>query len=446
MALALVSCASETIAIDGGSSETSGDGDGPSNPLESLECAGVLRLEPTTARAWLMDGGAEIELPLVDDSEALLMVGAAAGDYVAVARVDRMGDDWTSIVHVFSRSSGELLWTREIPDKIHQMWITEDGWITGQIKGVWGILMSDTVAIELEHHKPVGPRVLDHVATEHYVGSGPGEHNRSGWVDLDDLSWQQPVTGETYAGVDVDGFTFEFGKVMVDGTSVYVRARPGEAETIVLPFEPPLEYWGLGRLERAGRYRLIRQVDRWDYTQLHLARVDIDAGEAVLVDPELPPGWSFFDCWDRHIWLDSEGRVFYELRRDASARVWAYDIDEDTWTPVGLEFGNIADIEVTPLSRDVLSLRGRPNNDTCSADWSGEPPEDALTGWSLQLVRREPALALVVPPDRRLTLVDGQQRCAASLLEEDGWEVRPLDGSDTVIDLGPGTGDWIWLD
>lgn len=452
MALALASCGSGPIAADGGSGETSdGDGDGPSNPLESLECAGALRLEPTTARAWLMDGGTMIELPIEGEGEAYSMVGTAAGDYLAVARVDRMGDDFTSIVHVFSRSSGERLWTREIPDLIHQMWITEDGWITGHIKGVWGILMSETVAIELERHKPLGPRVLDHVAGEHYVPNdvGYGGTSQAGWVDLDDLSWQQPMVGGVvalYGQIDVDGLTFEFNKVMDDGTSVFVRARPGEVETIELPFEPPPEYWGLRIMARAGRYRLIRQSDEWDFTQFHLARVDIDAGEAVLVDPELPPGWSFFDCWDRHIWLDSEGRVFYELRRDASARVWAYDIDEGTWTPVGLELADISDISVEQLSRDVFSLRGLGNGDLCSAEWPGEPPENALIGWSLHLLRREPALALRLPAQIELTLIDEQQRCAASLLEDDGWEVRPLDGSDVVIDLGPGTGDWIWLD
>jgi hypothetical protein len=42
-------------------------------------------------------------------------------------------------------------------------------------------------------------------------------------------------------------------------------------------------------------------------------------------------------------------------------------------------------------------------------------------------------------------LIDRGQRCAASIGEA-GWQVRALDDSGAVIDVDPGTGQWLWLD
>src|SRR5262245_11307141 len=115
--LALAACGSGPISIDGGSDETgdgdgnndaddgetsdgnndSGDGDG--DPV-GLACAdenglvpGVLRLEGAPARAWMIEGGEEIELALEGDDSAEWLVGAAAGDHVAVARNDGQWDE-----------------------------------------------------------------------------------------------------------------------------------------------------------------------------------------------------------------------------------------------------------------------------------------------------------------------------------------------------------------
>ena len=467
--LALAACGSGPISIDGGDSGETGDGDengdgdgddtgngdGDGDPA-GLACAdenglvpGALRLEGVPARAWLIDGGNEIELALEGDDSAEWLIGSGAGDHVAVARIDGEWDDQDSIIHAFSRSTGERLWSRTIAGVgVQQMWAAEDGWVAGTVSPYLpgdqvGFVMSEADVIELPDHEPLAAPALGQVAA--YEVDELGSRVQVGWIDLADLSWQaaSPEPINNSARIAEDRHTLEYLS-LVDGTHMFVQARPGEAETIVLPFEE-LPQHTLYVMASAGSYRIVRHSD-WNDTEMILhARVDLDSGEAVLVNPEPPPGWSFFDCYDRRVSVDGEGRLYYELRSDASAQTWIYDVDADTWTQLGLDIGLVDDIDVTAASQDVMVVRSMAQFMTyCpSTEWA-EAPADALVGESMQIVRQEPAVEMVLPLYTWQVLIDRQQRCAASAGEE-GWEVRALDGSDAVIDM-PGTGLWVWLD
>jgi hypothetical protein len=461
--LVLTACGSGPISMDDASDESDGgdagtdDTDsGDTDEPDDLACVdedglvpGVLRLEPASARAWVIDGGAELELALAGDEQAEWLVGAAAGDRIAVARIDGPFDDQDSIVQAFSRSASEPLWTRELGGVgISQLWMADDGWLAGTVNpylpGIRvGFVMSDDEAFELTDHEPIAAPTLGHVAA--FEVDALGVRQAAGWINLDDLGWQaaSPTPLDTQATVAEDRHTLEY-LALVDGAPAFVRARPGEAEVIALPVEL-LEAQSLHVTASSDGYRLVRRYDANSMQHVHV-RVDIEAGEAVLVNPEPPPGWSFFDCYDRRIAVDGEGRLYYELRNDASARSWVYEVEHDTWTQLGRELGLVDDIDVMAQSADVLLVRGMAQFQTfCPPTEWDEAPADALIGDSVQLVRQQPALTMVLPTYTWQVLIDRQQRCAASV-GENGWEVRPLDGSDAVIEVGPGAGTWLWLD
>lgn len=480
--LALAACGSGQISLDDGDGETGSDDAGTGDETESgdtgedsdtgedtgedtgdtgepeeLTCLnenglvpGVLRTEATLARAWMIDGGIETELALTGSGTPEGLFGAAAGDHIAIVRVDGPWNDQDSIVHAFSRGSGELLWTRSFASSgISQIWAAEDGWVAGIASPYLpgnrvGFVMSEQAAFDLPDHEPITAPAQGHVTA--YAIDGMGIRRQVGWISLDDQSWQQamPTPSSVAAFVSEDRHTLEY-LALVDGAPVFVTARPGEAEIIELPIEQ-LEGESLHVVARSGSYRIVRLSDPNDPDNYVHVRVDLEAGDAVLVDPEPPGGWSFFDCYDRRISVDGDGRLYFELRDEATARPWAYDVDADTWTQLGLGLGLVDDINVLAQSQDVLLVEGRAQFQTfCPPTEWVEPPEGALVGDSYQLVRSEPPLTMVLPNYTWQVLIDRHQRCAASVGEA-GWEVRALDGSDAVFEVEAGTGQWLWLD
>jgi hypothetical protein len=458
--LALAACGSGPISLDEGSGETGSDGGdtGDTDEPEDLACAdehglvpGVLRLEPTLDRAWVIDGGVETPLELTGAGEPEWMLGAAAGDQIAVARIAGPFDDQATIVHAFARGSGELLWTRELAGQgVAQMSMSDDGWLAGtatpQLPGTRvGFVMSEQEAFDLPDHEPIAAPALGHVAA--YAVDDLGSRQGIGWVDLDDHSWQPatPAPTDYHVVVGEDHHTLEY-LALVEDAPAFVRVRPGEVEAITLPLPQQLEgQTHITITASNGNYRVVLHHDPNQPEDVHV-RVDLEGGDAVIVNPEPPPGWSYFDCYFRRVSVDGGGRLYYELRDEASAAPWAYDVEQDTWTQLGHDLGLVDDIDVMAQSQDVMIVRGMAQFQTyCpSTEWA-QAPEDALVGDSQQLIRREPALTMVLPLYTWQVLIDRQQRCAASV-GENGWEVRALDGSDAVIEVGPGSGQWLWLD
>jgi hypothetical protein len=454
--IVLAGCGSELVSASGGSSET-GDGTDDTGEPDGRACIdenglvpSALRLEPSPARAWLIEGGVEIELPLEGDDEAVSMVGAANGDLLAIARVDIGPYGRISNVQVFSRSSGELLWTREFDGvTVSRLWVGEDGLIAGApeppFPGIHsGFVMSQDQLLELPDHEPQGAPTLGHIAVAELNTSGVWME--SGWLELANNSWHpaSPEPGGRTAHLAEDGHTLEYFSV-VDGLAWFDRARPEGIQSIALPFGP-VDFDGGPQIfgpERNHGYRVVRYGDP-NSTESVAALIDIEAGEATLVDPELPQGWSFFDCVYRRVTVDGDGRLVYELRNDASARAWSYDVATDEWTPLGHDLGLVNYMAVEALSPDVFLVKGWAQVVCEAHEWT-EAPEGALIGDSRQLVRRDPSLALVLPADTEQVLIDEQQRCAASV-GDNGWEVRPLDGSEAVLEAGPASASWLWLD
>jgi hypothetical protein len=441
-ALTLAACGS--LSTDGS--------DENSNALACIDehglVPGVLRLELAPARAWLIEDGVEIELPLEGGDPPERMVGLAAGDYIAVARIDEPSDYQKTTVHVFSRSSGERLWMRDIDGSAWDLHMSDDGWLSGH---TWdlvphGFVMSETKTITLPNHRPLAPPTLGHVATSaHEQGVG--------WIDLDDFSWE-PVTPPPPPFVTVtiadDHHTLEY-LAFTDGAFTFVRARPGEAEIITLPFVVPEE--SVEVLASNDRYRVVHRARYWyEPPDIDYLRIDVQSGDLELVEPRPPPGWGFQDCMGRReTGLDGDGRLYFALRSISSVQAWAYDLEDEAWTPVGHPVADVENFSISSKWQNLALVRAAEEGDCSGNPWP-EPPVDALIGNSTQIVRREPALTMVVPsapptipPWIVSPSIDGQQRCVASI-EGDGWKVRPLDGSDAVIDLGPGLGDWLWLD
>jgi hypothetical protein len=436
--LALAACGNQQLSTDDG--ETS----------DALACfdenglvPGVLRLELTPARAWLIDDGAETELPLEGDDQAEWMYGSAAGDYIAVTRIDEQSGDEHTIVHVFSRSSGERLWMRDIDDAAwYGVKMSDDGWFSGYTSDgidTHGFVMSETETITLPNHRPLAPPALGHVAT---AGGGS-----LGWVDLDDLSWQ-PVTHPPVELTNVsltvtiaeDHHTFEY-LAFIDGAYAFVRARPGEAEIITLPFVIPEEW--VHREASNGRYHVVSRGRYYNEPpDIDYLRIDIQTGHLELIEPKPPPGWGFQDCMGRTMALDGDGRLYFALRSNSSVQAWAYDVVDEAWTAVGHPVALIQNFGMRVYGQDLVVVSASEEGDCSGNPWP-EPPADALLGDSKQIVRRELALTMVLPYTS--SRIDRQHRCVA-LIEGDGWEVRPIDGSDAVIELGPGVGEWLWLD
>jgi hypothetical protein len=476
--LSLAACGSGPITLDAGDDETGdagdvdggdgdggdgdgdgdgddgGDGDGDPQGLACLDenglVPGVLRLESSTAQAWLIDDGVEHELELEGNDWSEWMVGAAAGDTIAIARVDGEFDAQNTTVHAFSRSTREQLWSRELAGVgVQQFWAADDGWLAGTVSPYLpgqqvGFVMSQAQTIILPDHEPLAAPALGHVTA--FEVNAMGARERVGWLDVGDLSWQpaSPAPIDVNAAITEDNHTLEYLS-LVDGEHVFVRARPGEAELIALPFEQLPEH-SLYVMARSGPYRVVRHVDWNEPMAILHARVDVESGEAVLVNPEPPQGWSFFDCYERKLAVDGEGRLYYELRNDASAQIWTYDLASDTWTQLGVDVGFVDDLDVHAASQDVMLVRSMAQFQTfCPPTEWAQAPEGALVGDSMQIVRHEPAVSIVLPTYVWQVLIDRQQRCAA-LVGEDGWEVWALDGSDAVLDVEPGTGTWLWLD
>jgi hypothetical protein len=435
--LALAACGSGPFSTD--DNKTGETSDDLACIDENGLVPGVLRLELMPARAWLIDGGAVVELPLEGDEQPEKMLGSAAGDYIAIARIDEQSGEENTKVHVFSRSSGERLWMRDIDDGASTLHMSDDGWLsvsTGGWNTSLGFVMSEAATIDLPNYAPLGPPTLGHVAA---LGNSDGW----GWLDLDDLSWQ-PITLPSVSsyGLTVadDHHTIEY-VTFIDGAFAFVRERPGETDIFTLPFVVPEE--PVDVVARNGRYRVVRRARYWlEPPDIDHVRIDIQTGDLELVDPEKPQYWAFFDCMERRTSVDDVGRLYFELRRGSSAQAWAYDVVDEAWTAMGHPLSLIEDIHVRAVSRDLLLVGGSVEGDCMDAEWT-EPPVDALLGNSVQLVRRESALTMVLP-DTPLR-IDQQQRCVA-LIEDDGWKVRALDGSGAVLELGPGVGDWLWLD
>ncbi len=405
----------------------------------------AVQLDGTSDRAWVIADGSEHELALVGPADdAVWLEGAGAGERIAIAR--STGDFGHATIHAFDRSSGALAWTRELAGVgVSQLWVADDGWIAGPINPsqpgqLVGFAMNDDQAIVLADHQPLAAPSDGVVVAQEVLPDSSG--GMIGWITLADQSWTptQPPPSHNYgARIDDDDRTLEY---MAAGP-VFVRASPDASATFELPSEQ-LPSDDITVVGAAGRFRLLQAADPVDFNSVSV-RLDIESGEAIVVDPPPPPGWSWFDCYARNARIDADGALLFELRDSASAQVWAFQPDDAQWSEVGFAVGLADDIDFAGQFGGVHVVRSAAQFMTfCPPTMWDEPPAEALVGDSLQIVRRSPALALALPSDGwSPVVVDEGERCVA-YPSVDGWRVRALEG-EAELSFEP-SGTWQWLD
>jgi hypothetical protein len=194
----------------------------------------------------------------------------------------------------------------------------------------------------------------------------------------------------------------------------------------------------------AGSYRLLRNYNGQ-------VRIDVDLAEAVWVDPVTPEGWGIWYCGQ--LSLAPDGAVLYTLTDNVVAQVWAYDLDNDAWSPVGKAFGLIQSVEQIATNSENLvwgRAYGLPVDlYGCDEALEDEPPPGTLIGDASQLVSSTTGFQMDLDYQlKNISLavnIDGGERCVALGLQQGNWIVRPLDDSGVEVDFGD-SWLWHWLD
>lgn len=397
----------------------------------------ALLLDEDNDSARLFVDGSEQTLAMVGpDHPQIELLAKAAGDHIAIARSSGWwGDETSTTVQSFSISTGELEWSREIPGVwiSYQLWVGEEGGVSGTGIGpqqnLDGFAIVGETMVEFVDIAPLAAPHDGRVSARGFTGD-------YGWLDLEDESWIassiQPAAG-TSAEVAADGRTLEF---VTEGDlgMEFVRATVDANQIIPLPTVPGV----LHPSYTAGDFRVLVAHDGEMQSYI---RVDIESGEALLLEPELPIGQQWFEgCWDRARALDPDGALVFMLHDGASVQAFSWRPETAEWTAIGLPvtatshislFASTGSVHVAQSTADLCEQLG----------WS-DPPIDALLGDSLQLIRHQPAVAIELPPAALTAIVDGDERCAAYSTGEQWW-VRALDGE---AEITIGAGSWLWLD
>ncbi len=453
---------SDTDTAETGTSDTGDTGetgeDGLCISAEGTLGPAALRLDPTSDRAWVIEGAGELELAL-DHAGAtnVWLVADAEGSRIAIARNHGVFDqDLASTLHGFDRASGELAWTRELDGvATSQLWVGDEGWIAGSVSSpnpgtLVGFVMNDDDAIALPNHQPLAAPRAGWVAAQ--VITLGGQAGALGFVALADQSFTlaEPQPSEVYGTrVGEDGRSLEYLATGPNGP-VFVVATPEGSALFELP-NASLPSGVSQVVDSAGRFRLLQGYDTNAPDPADpitaFVRVDVESGEAILVDPEPPAGWSWFDCYARNARIEADGALLFEVRDPGSARLWAFEPEGAQWSEVGLATGLVDDLDFAARSGSVHAIRATAQFMTfCPPnDWS-EAPADALIGDSMQVLRRSPALAFSLPSTGwgEPVVIDDQERCVA-YPSESGWRVRSL-ADQAELEFGSATGAWIWID
>lgn len=399
---------------------------------------GPLALRLDADRAWLIDGAEEIELGLVGEGTTSLLRGAGHGNVIGVAQ----NTDGSATLHAFDRT-GALNWSASFVAVLtSNFWAGPEGLTasTSELLGTGpvGLVGTPAEGLTLPGHVPLGGPAEGFVPVVELVGDSV--FGQPGWISVADDSFTPVMLApiDPYAvRVAEDSVALEYASLEGPGLA-FVSTRPSETVVIELPMGFP----DVGMVEvaaAAGDFRLLKAGTSPEV----FARVDLELAEASLVEPTPPDGWDWFECVSRQVGLDPDGRVLFELRSAGAAQVWAYDVDADAWSELGLPMSGVEDIEFAGGVGDVHVVRGIASGTCPDVEWMEAPPADALIGDSLQVVRREPALAIEVPATNGEVPIDAGRRCVA-FEDAQGWQVRALDGAEVASFAGGGS--WIWIE
>lgn len=440
-------------ADDDGGDETGDTGGEPSSCLaaDGSLARVALRWDSAEDRAWLHGEGGELELAIdAPANDTVWILAAASEDRVVVGRNTGGFDrEQSASLHAFTRD-GQPQWSVDLESAtIGRLHVgaggavsAVTGWTTEGGSVGFALTQPDDAIVFPEHHPLAAPRD-GLVAAQQVLASGEG--GPVGWLSLADGSWQpaNPVALQPYSvWVDADDLTLEY--LAVDGSDPrFVRATPDGATSIELPTDS-LPSTTLSAVARAGDYRLLQSSSDDGSEDYAFLRIDVQTDEVVVVAPEPPSGWSWFDCYFRRAVVDVDGAVLFELRDDTRARVWAFDPDDEQWSEAGLPTTEVDDLEFQGSGGAVHVVRGMGQGTTfCPpVEWA-QAGREAIAGSSLQVLRRDPPLAMTVSPLSWEVRIDATEQCAA-FADEIGWHVVPLDDDGWQIDAGPSEG-WLWL-
>jgi hypothetical protein len=399
---------------------------------------GPLALRLDGDRAWLIDGLDEIDLGLIGTGTTSLLRGAGHADVIGIAQ----NTDVATTLHAFDRA-GTLSWSAGFDGVVStDFWAGPEGLAasTSELLGTGpvGLVATQAGGLSLANHVPLGAPAQGVVPVVELIGDSV--FGQPGWFDVADESFTPVALApiDPYAvRVGEDFITFEYATAEGPGLA-FVAASPSEAIVIELPAAFPIG--GVAEFAAtAGDHRLLRAGTDPEV----FARIDLDLAEATLLEPTPPNGWDWFECSGRRAGLDPDGRALFELRSADAARVWAYDVDADAWSELGLPMSGVEDIEFAGGVGEVHVVRGIASGTCPDVEWMQAAPAEALIGDSLHVARREPALAIEVPAANVEVPVDAGRRCVA-FEDAQAWQVRALDGEDVATFAGGGR--WIWIE
>lgn len=434
------------------------DDEGDEGDDDALECpfdaVRAVRTDPY-GRAWLIVGEHEIELEIANvlaDPEVgreAFEVAITDEQLVLLHNVHDTNGPLVvpSTLQSFTRA-GVLEWMLEFPDHfVADIWVGDDGLITASAYAdadgsTTGMVIESGALTEIPGYEFLGPQRDGWIA----AWRAEPEPYTLGWVSADGATWSPLAGVDALAPITCVGVEDHVIEYRRDGH--YVRATRASSQLIPLP-DVPAEAWSWTRSDALGSHRLLRGGEMLQW----LVRVDIEAGEAIEIAPELPTGWSRLDCGsDGDVaFLAADGAIGFALTDGAVVQPWSYSPELARWTTHGRSHAQLTKFRFMGR-RGELALVGAHTSDNdyfgCTVTLDpARTPSDALLGKTAQLVGRpdEPGIAL---PGWQLELpeLDPTRRCLAYFGDDaNEWRVRSL-ASMREQAFGWRSGTWHWLD
>ena len=470
--------AGETGSETGEESETSGDGDGdPSGDGDGDGGEGDGDPEPVIPGECIVDGELVRPLAVFDGANASVQIHgdgvfdtltpalpaqtqelsfdlASNATHLALASnyvFSDPGQGYGSLVQLYDRNTGELEWEQGFEFRLGGLRIDPSGRVTARVGWNGGNTPSLPDAV-----------IVDADGITQMFGLVPrGPIRADGWMPVQIYDVNGNLLGMGFYELETETLEEVF-----EGSGAWVNAETGAIEYIdnqdpaprFVSVEPgqleAIELAALGggfdsaHIEvSTGDYRIIGAYDGESESVVRV-RLEVDEASVIALAPSLPPELEPFDCYGSAVSLDARGRVVYELRDAASAQVWAWEPDADSWEQLGQSMSEVDDITTRSASDHVIEIFTMGTGMTfCPlVEWP-EPPPGALLSTTLQLTRVEPALSveLELEPDQwgASAAVDAGESCAVWATTE-GLSVIDLGDLDR-LDLGV-SGFATWID
>jgi hypothetical protein len=417
----------------------SGDGDGDTEPAGCIEAGQLARalaiVDSEAEQVHVFEaGGGELTLPaaLPDGVDAhAMLIAASSGGLIAIASsyANYYPPSEGSVLRLYDRYTGALHWAREFDHRVGPIFVDAQGRVVASTG--WsvepkpaGIVVVEGQATELPSFAPVGP-IGASGWMPGWIMNGAQETTGSGFYNPGTDQLVVVTSGNVPPGWRVNGETIEYIDNLSPVPRFVIAGPQGQTAIELGPFAglgAPIHVSG-----EAGDYRLLSAHAGGSEGPPQLLRLHVPSGELLAIGLDPPAGLEPFDCYLPITRIDTQGRVLVELRDGGAAGIHAWDADLDTWITLGLPMTNVEDVAIGRSWGRIHEIHASGLNQTyCPpAEWS-TPPTSALDGSSIQLVRLDPPLSVVVDANGYgAVTVDAQEQCAS-------W---PVEGGRRIYDL-----------